>query len=268
MNIRLLGTGAADGIPGLYTQDPVSKFARECGGKEIRTRCAALVDGVLKIDLPPDTLCQLQRDRLDARDWTAMLFTHSHEDHFAVGEIQYALYPFTELLYLPYPIYGNANICAGVKERYPHWPIETIETRSFEGFNHGPYRITPVKARHKEDEDCHNLLIQKGHKTLLYATDTGVWTHDTFEFLHRYKIDLLVIECTDGLRKGTYLGHLDIEACVGVVDALRESAVLGPNSRVVTTHHAASGGARHCDLEKALSKHGIEPGYDGMLIKF
>lgn len=268
MNIRLLGTGAADGIPGFYTHDPVSRYARECGGKDIRTRCAALVDGILKIDLPPDTLCQLQRDRLDARDWSALIFTHSHEDHFAVGEIQYALFPFTECQYLPYTIYGNDVICRKVQERYPAWPIELIETRSFNTYRHGDYLITPVKARHIEDEDCHNLLIQRGGKTLLYATDTGIWHHETFEFLTRFKVDLLVIECTDGLRKGTYLGHLDIEACVGVVDALRETGVLSDKSRVVTTHHAASGGARHCDLEKHLGKHGIDPGYDGMVIKF
>jgi phosphoribosyl 1,2-cyclic phosphate phosphodiesterase len=268
MNIRLLGTGAADGIPGFFRNDPVSKHARECGGRDVRTRCAALVDGVLKIDLPPDTFSQLQRDRLDPRDWSALLFTHSHEDHFAVGEIQYALYPFTEMDHMPYTIYGNETICRKIEERYPNWPIELVQTRSFESYQHGSYTITPVKARHIEEEDCHNLIIERGGKSILYATDTGVWTHDTFEFLSRYHLDVLVIECTDGLRKGNYLGHLDIDACVGVVDALREAKVLGSDSRVVTTHHAASGGARHCDLEKALLKHGIEPGYDGMVIKF
>ena len=78
----LLGTGAADGIPGFYAKDRVSQYARTEGGKDVRTRSAALVDGALKIDLPPDTLVHLHQNRLDARDWSALLFTHSHEDHY------------------------------------------------------------------------------------------------------------------------------------------------------------------------------------------
>ena len=267
MEIRLLGTGAADGIPRFYGDDEVSKFARDHGGKDIRTRCAAIIDGQLKIDLPPDTLCQMQRDRLDVREWTGLLFTHSHEDHFAVGEIQYALYPFTDKMYLPYSIYGNSVVCQAIHDRYPAWPMEVRETNSFQMFKHGPYTITPVAARHIEDEDCHNFLIERDGKRLLYATDTGIWEHRTFEFLADYRLDLLIIECTDGLRKGTYKGHLDIEACIGVVAALREAGVLRAESKVVTTHHAASGGARHCDLERALRKHNIEPGFDGMVVK-
>ena len=101
MNIRLLGTGAADGIPGFFGNDMVSRYARENGGKDVRTRSAALIDGVLKIDFPPDTLTQVQRDLLDALDWTGLVFTHSDDDHFAVDELQYALFPFTDLDHLP-----------------------------------------------------------------------------------------------------------------------------------------------------------------------
>jgi len=44
MKIRLLGTGGADGIPAYCANNPVSDFAREHGGREIRTRAAARVD--------------------------------------------------------------------------------------------------------------------------------------------------------------------------------------------------------------------------------
>src|SRR5579862_3057299 len=141
MNIRLMGTGAADGIPGLYADDRVSRFARANGGKEIRTRSAALVDGALKIDFPPDTFSQLQRDCLNARDWTALLFTHSHEDHFAVGEIQYTLYPFTELEQAPFTIYGNSTIGETLDDRYPDWPIDYVKMKSFCSYQHGSYNI-------------------------------------------------------------------------------------------------------------------------------
>jgi phosphoribosyl 1,2-cyclic phosphate phosphodiesterase len=268
MEVRLLGTGAADGIPAFFADDPVSRFARRYGGRDVRTRSGALVDGHLKIDFPPDTLHQLQRDRLNPNDWTGLIFTHGHDDHFARRELQYALFPFTDHLVMPYVIYGNDNIVRQLADAYPDWPLEVHQTFSFRPFHHVGYTITPIRARHKEDEDSQNLIIQRNGQTFLYATDTGVWPHETFEFLSQFTIDLLVIECTDGIRKSDYLGHLDIEACVGVVQALRESGVLHESSRVVTTHHAARGGARHADLERHLMPYDIEPGYDGMVIRF
>src|SRR3954467_14394138 len=96
MKIRLLGTGGADGIPALCGKSQVSDYAREHGGKDVRTRAAALVDGELKIDFGPETLPQIRREGLDATAWTAALFTHSDEDHLAVSEFQYFLYPFCD----------------------------------------------------------------------------------------------------------------------------------------------------------------------------
>ena len=267
MNIRLLGTGAADGIPGFFGNDMVSRYARENGGKDVRTRTAAIVDDVLKIDLPPDTLAQLQRDGLDALDWTAAVFTHSDDDHIAVDEFQYALIPFTELDHLPYTIFANQCVCCEIRARYPDWPIELTETRSFEAFDHGSYKITPIKATHIDDEDCHNLIIQSEGKTLLYATDTGIWPESTFNFLGSFNLDALVIECTDGFVESTYKGHLNIEGVIYQVERLRNAGVLRADSRVVTTHHGRHGNARHCDLEHALGPYRIEPGYDGMLIE-
>jgi phosphoribosyl 1,2-cyclic phosphate phosphodiesterase len=268
MNIRLLGTGAADGIPGLFSDNQVSRYARENGGKDFRTRSAALVDGVLKIDLGPDTFCQLQRECLSARDWSGLVFTHSHEDHLAVSEIQYALYPFVEQDHLPFTIFGNATVLGLLRERYPHWPLDMVETRSFLTYTHGPYRITPVAATHTIGEDCHNLLIERRGKTILYATDTGVWPEETVSFLKHYRVNALIIECTDGFIPTTYHGHMDLETCVDTVNMLRKQGTLVEGARVVTTHHAHTGGARHCDLERVLCKHNMEPGYDGMFIEF
>ena len=267
MKIRLLGTGAADGIPGFFGNDAVSRYARANGGKDIRTRTAALVDDVLKIDLPPDTLDQLQRDSLDAMDWTALIFTHSDDDHIAVNELQYALIPFTDLDHLPYTIYSNRQVGDEIRARYPDWPIEIEETHSFESFSHGPYKITPIRANHIIGEDCHNLIIEKDGKSILYATDTGIWPPETFEFLKDYHLDLLVIECTDGFNESVYHGHLNIRSMAKVVETLRVNGVLGPESRVITTHHARGGDARHGDLELALAPYNIEPGFDGMVIE-
>ncbi|MBX3118945.1 MAG: hypothetical protein KF784_07745 [Fimbriimonadaceae bacterium] len=263
MKIRLLGTGAADGIPGMFSKDRVSNYAREHGGKDIRTRSAAIVDGCLKIDLPPETLMQLQRDGTSALDWCALLLTHNHADHFALEEIQYALYPFTDLDQLPFTIYANETMCEAIEYEYPEWPMDVMRLRSFEPVSFCAYRVTPIHAYHDLEQDSHNFIIESEGKSLLYATDTGMWREETWEFLKGQKLDGLVLECTEGFVPTEYWGHLDIKDCIEVVNRLREMGTLAEKGPVYTTHHSHNGNGTHAELEEALNPHGISPGWDG-----
>ena len=267
MVIRLLGTGAADGIPGFFSNDPVSRYAREQGGKDVRSRTAAIVDNVLKLDLPPDSYMQAQKYRLDPTEWTALFFTHSDDDHFSVAEIQYALFPFSQDQCLPFTVYANSTVCAKIFEHYRDWPLDVVETESFRPLSHGPYEIIPIRAHHIEGEDCHNLILSKDNKTILYGTDTGYWSDETFNFLKGVKLDAMVIECTDGIHRSDYDGHLNVESCIAVVKRLREQESLFEGSQIATTHHAWRGGLRHFELEQALGEHGIRAGFDGMTIE-
>jgi len=267
MKIKLLGTGAADGIPAFHGDCRVCKHAREHGGKDMRSRSAAVIDGSLKVDLPPDTLMQMHQSKSNARDWTGLIFTHSDEDHFAVDQLQYALHPFTDMDHMGFTIYANATIAKQIWERYPAWPLEVAITRSFCPVEHGAFRIIPIRAKHgAQGEDAHNLIFERGGKTFLYATDTGIWPEETWFHLRDFRLDALVIECTNGFVPNDYDGHLDIKQCCDVVERLRKMGTLSSNSRVVTTHHSHHGGATHAELEEALNPYGIEPGFDGMLI--
>ncbi len=264
MTVRLLGTGAAEGIPAFLSDSRVSLYAREHGGKDVRTRCGALVDRSLKIDLPPDTLAQMHRDKLDARDWTCLLFTHSHADHFAIEEIQYGLHPFSGLEHLCFTIYGNPSICEKLYAKYPDWPIDVVAIHSFHTFSHGPFTITPIRATHMVEEDCQNHIIEREGRRLLYGADTGIWDEQTWEFLGSQRLDALVIECTEGTKGQDWWGHLGTDEVVRVVDRLRASGVLPETAPVVTTHHSHNGGATHAELEAALNPHGIRVGFDGI----
>jgi phosphoribosyl 1,2-cyclic phosphate phosphodiesterase len=266
MEILLLGTGAADGIPGYFLDDRVSRHAREHGCKDVRSRCAAIIDGEVKIDLGPDTMMQLRNEDLSARDWSALFFTHSDDDHLSVADLQYALVPFTREFFMPFTIYGNKSVAEIIHERYPDWPIEVVQTESYACYQHGPYRIVTIRATHIPGEDCHNLIIERGGKQILYASDTGWWSEETWAYLKQFQLDALVIECTDGFAGSPYDGHLDVESCIAAVERLRKEGVLRKDSRVVTTHHSSRGDATHAELERALYQHGIEVGYDGMRI--
>jgi len=267
MQVRLLGTGGSDGIPAFYGNDRVSAHARKVRGKEMRTRSAALVDGTLKIDLGPDTLCQLNAYGLEARDWTAAFFTHSDGDHLCLSELQYGLFPFVECEDLEFTIYANETVCGLINERYPKWPIDLVRTYKNQTYLHEGYEITPVEATHTVGEECHNLIFAKDGVSFLYGTDTGVYSEATFEVLAGRQLDALVIECSDGKYKTPYVGHMDLAQCVEVVGRLRSSGALRPGAQVVTTHHTAGGDLTHAELEEILRPYDIVPGFDGMVIE-
>ena len=263
-----MGTGGADGVPALYSDSRVSVYARKHGGKDVRSRASALVDGVIKLDLGPDTWSQVTRDRLDARDWTAMVFTHSDADHFAIEELQYVLYPFNSSEAAGFTIYGNEVVSSRLAERYPDWPFEVVQTKMFCPVQHAEYTITPVMARHMQFEEAHNILISDGSKSLLYGTDTGIWAEPTWTFLSDIKLDCLVLECSEGFVLTPYNGHLDIEEFKQVVERLRKQGTVTDSTRIVTTHHSHNGNATHDELVKELTPHGVEIGYDGLTVEF
>lgn len=267
MRILLQGTGAADGIPALYSDSRLSRLARELGGKEIRSRCAALIDGHLKIDLGPDTWHQVVRDRLDPSEWTAVLFTHSHEDHFTISELQYWLYPFAHTDFSDLMVYGNAAILSAMQQRYPEWPIPAQLIAPKEPFDHLDYRITPIPAYHKLEEASMNFIIERQGKSMLYASDTGYYREETWDFLPPFRLDALVVECTEGKNRTDYYGHMDLKECIAFVTRLREMQVLNPDAIVATTHHSDLGDLSHSDLEDLLAPHGILPGFDGMILE-
>ncbi len=265
MTIKLLGTGAADGVPPLFTANRLGSSSFGPESKDFRTRAAALIDGCLKIDLGPDTLSQNQRFNLDPLEWDAIIYTHSHEDHFTVSELQYALYPFNKNEFPPFTIYCNETVNSIIDCRYPDWPFEVLRTNLFETTQIGDYKMTPVRAKHTPTEECQNLIFQKDGKTIGYMTDTGWWSDETWEYLQSVKFDALVIECTDGLCDSGYDGHLDLLVLIKVVDNLRKQGSLGSETPIFTTHHSHYGGS-HEQLTEAMRPFGISPGYDGLEI--
>lgn len=269
MRIHLLGTGGAEGVPAMFGSSRVSDHARKVGGRDVRTRSSALVDGQLQLDFGPDTWSQLIREGVSASDWCAVVYTHADADHFAIEELQYALYPFTDGEEPGFVVYGNNIVSARVCARYPDWPFEVVTTESFVPFHVSGYKVTPVKAMHgSPDEDTQNLLVESEGKALLYATDTGVWEEPTWEFLSGVRLDALVLECTEGFELTPYNGHLDIEEFAEVLERLRKGGTVHDGTQIVSTHHSHNGKATYDELVEALGKLGAVAGYDGLQVTF
>ena len=267
MHITLLGTSAAEGWPGLFCDCEACHQARALGGKNLRTRSSALIDGTLKLDLPPDTLHQVLRHNLNLRCLSALLFTHAHDDHCSPKELQYLGPHFiTRPLVAPLPIYGSSSVIRLLEnELKPNeLPITLNALVPWQVTRVGGYEVTPILARHDDSQICFNHIIRdEDGTTLLYATDTGWYRYETWEFLTNFVFDGIVIEATKGMEEGGYEGHLAIPDVVRLCQMLRDGGNLRPDAPVVATHFSHWGGLMHHELEATLAPHGITPAYDG-----
>jgi phosphoribosyl 1,2-cyclic phosphate phosphodiesterase len=267
MQLQLLGTGGADGVPSFFGSGELSDYAREHGGKDVRTRSGAVVDRILKIDFGPDTYAQAVAQGLNPSDWKWIVVTHTHYDHFDPGQLQYCLPPFVPDATSAPEVLGNNHVLQALARSCPDagaFALRRIE--SFVPLETGPDTVTPIAAYHQLDEDSVNLIIENARKRMLYATDTGVYQQPTWDFIAGKRFDCVVIEATDGFSSSDYWGHLSCEEVLGMITRMRDLGCVDASTKVLTTHHAASGVATHARLEHFFEPYGITVGYDGLSI--
>ncbi len=87
MELLILGSAAAEGIPALFCRCPLCRRAQALGGRDLRARCGALVNGHILVDLPPDIYHAKLCYGLDLAAVDVLLNTHAHADHFAPAEL-------------------------------------------------------------------------------------------------------------------------------------------------------------------------------------
>jgi len=267
MLIKLLGTASAEGFPGLFCRCDVCLRSREAGGKDLRSRTTAVIDNILKIDLPPDTLHHVLAQGLDLTRIRYLLVTHSHDDHFAMNQLQYMSWMF-----VPKPdnssldIIGPDDIVAAVRgdADLSRLPIRTTAVKPGDTVQLGSWSITALAANHDPGITCLNYLITSNGATHLYATDTGWYEEETWELLKNTHMDGIIVECTKGFSNEGYNGHMSIPQVIRMREILLSSGSIVADTPFVTTHHSHLGGLLHAEREEALNPHGIKVGYDGM----
>lgn len=268
MQIKLTGTGGADGVPSFFANSRVSEYARKHKGKNTRTRASAVVDNILRIDFGPDTFAQCCIHDVNPKDWAAILYTHSHADHYAPKELMYFFPPFVPLEEKRPAVYGNETVITGFEDAFDEAEhLQKHIIKSFETFSVQNYHITPIHAYHKLDEDSLNFIIEN-QSTLLYAVDTGFYEPHTWDFINGRHFDCVVVECTNGFSPAEYWGHLGCEEVIRFVSKLRALNCINNSSLIVTSHHAHDGDATHEELENFFKPHNIHVGYDGLTLNF
>jgi len=191
MKLKYYGTAAAEGVPALYCSCDTCKYSKKTGGKNIRTRSQALVNGRLLIDMPPDTLYHYQFLGLPLDDIRHVLITHNHADHLHTPTINVRSKGFVTHDLPDFHIYGSMPTIdlvfdelrkSGVKDRgvWKLYEIAPYEKKEIDGFE-----VVPYKANHDFRTYPYIYEIFDGEKRMLYGHDTGYFLDETWDILKR-----------------------------------------------------------------------------------
>ena len=276
MKFKYFGTAAAECWPALFCSCDNCERAKKSGGRNIRTRSQAVINGDLLIDLPPDTYFHVINYGLDLTKIKNIIITHDHEDHFYIYDLHRAYPPFAydknKEKIKQINIYGNKSVNKYAAELENHKDILNFqEFSAFEKYNIGKYFITPLKADHDYSQDCFIYLIEDPKSKILYANDTGYFPDETWEFLFNNcadgkKLDFVSLDTTNGMLDGRR-GHMGIEVCGEVKARLIETGAADDKTIFCLHHFSHNGGKIYDELVPIAAESGFLVSYDGMELK-
>ncbi len=274
MQITYYGTSASEAWPALFCSCRACELARKYGGKNIRTRCQALVDTSLLIDFPPDTNYHAQQYHLNLQAVKTLLITHSHHDHFFPQDICMRTSNFAEgtegsKLF----VYGNDTIEKGFREAasihsniddfivfHRLEPFDTIRTE--EG-----YEVTALLADHNQPEKSFLYIIKKDNKQMLYAHDTGIFPECTWDRLEGKRFDFVSLDCT-ALSRDWRRGHMGFAAVDEVRDRMEEMGCIDSKTIIALSHFAHWADFTHDKICEEENPKGYQVAYDGCRYEF
>jgi len=275
MKLKILGSGAAQGIPAPFCTCQVCQTAHEKGGHDIRRRTAYMWDDDIMIDLGPDFFSAQITWNLDYSKLRHVLITHSHADHFYPMNL-YWRPPGVDTRPEPswLTVHGNSTVGQMLNEAFP----ESLEECSLD-FSEvkvgqtieldGQRSATAIRAQHGPEEVCLNYILQSGDHNILIGNDTGWWDGETWQVLEQYYFDAAIVDCTAGTL-GTlnyHAQHMNVETVIEAYARLLKAGAIDEASRVITTHFSHNGDLTHSQLVDKLAPAGVEVGYDGMEIE-
>lgn len=266
MRLQFLGTGAAEGIPPLFSRNDETERIRREGGPDLRTRSSFRIGEEYQIDFGPDAFFQSVRCNCDFYDLRHLIITHMHADHIQLeavvaknmpydtnGEpiILYGSVPGMEWLEKAVAVLTGKADAAALGEKYI---LKALEY--YERYTVGELILHTVRGNHRamsETEYAINPLIElPDGRTLLYAVDTGYYEDASFEYLTGHKLDVLVMETTFGSRtdRGEYpAGHLDAHSFLRMLDRMERAGAVSTATKIYATHINPKHEWNHAELQ-------------------
>lgn len=272
MKIKYLGTAAYEGVPSPFCNCRVCKLSQKLGGRNIRSRSQALINGELLIDFNADTVRHYQQYCFDWEKICGCLITHSHCDHLYTDDMEIAA-PWYTHEHRTIDFYaardGYEKIKAAAEKS--DGGISATLIRAGERFNVGKYSVLPLPANHSADTSPVIYSITHGGKRMLYAHDTGVFTKEAREGLKSEGyFNMLSLDCTGCLGCGGDWrdGHMSLKTNLEMIEFMREANLIDDKTVLVINHFSHNGGQIYEEMLEEAAKHNIIVSYDGMEIEF
>jgi len=277
MKIKYYGTSAAEGIPGLFCDCENCRYAREKGGRNIRTRSQALISDKILIDLPPDTLYHVQHLGLELYKLQHLFITHAHSDHLLATDLLEKQEGHAHVSgIIPITVYGSmqtvdrifSTVHRKVHVNSGRWILQEI--MPFSPVMVDEFTVIPLKAAHAYELGSCIYDISDGTKRMLYGHDTGYFTDETWSYLEMHKpyYNLISLDCTAGISDKCSEHHMNMDICKKVRDKLIMLGCADDKTVFVLHHFSHNCGASYDSLVPIAQKEGFEVSYDGMEIEF
>ena len=259
LQLRFLGTGAADWDPKKASADPA-----------FRRLTAALLDSDLMIDCGPCVYEFLSTfscpDLLkNVRD---LLITHSHGDHFTAESVR----RLCEEADAPVTVHGDPVLATllPVSDKLKFVPVKL-----FEPFQAGRYTVTALPANHGtehfEEQPVHYVITEPAEdKTFFWGCDGGWLQNHTYHALLKQKFDAMIFDLTVGDSLGDFrdFEHNSIPMLEEMVRSLCHTRhILKENGQLYACHMARTLHSDHETLACRLSPMHIIPARDNMTIE-
>lgn len=285
MKIQFLGTAAAEAVPAIFCACDMCRYAREKGGKELRTRSGAMIDDCMKIDFGPDSYHHALHNGLDYSKVHSLFITHTHSDHLQLKELACRQPPYAHAPQNdpPMTVYGNAAVGAKLEpflsDRTLFQQMKPFETICVEGYqvtaleavhciSHDPAAGYPVEhegEQYNRSEETLFYLFEKNGESILYAHDTDEFTPADLAFLAGKKIDIISMDCTNGHLNLDYVGHMGIREDLRMREKLLACGAADEHTVFVANHFSHNGLLPYEEMEKRLP--GFKVSYDSMTVE-
>lgn len=273
MNFKYLGTAAAEGWPSIFCTCESCKKAMR-GGRNIRTRSQAVIDGRLLIDFPADTYLHVLHNGLDLAKISSCLITHNHSDHLYAADLGMRREGFADLPSdRPFTVYATEPAGREVQQMIDLFHLgeqnRVLYRRvtPFVPFLVDRYVVTPLKADHDPQCDPVFYMISDGAKKILYAHDTGYFPDETWDCLKGSGVylDFVSLDCTFGVREFRH-GHMGLAANREVKERLLKMGVANDKTIFCINHFSHNSGKIYDELIPIAKESGFFVSYDGMEI--
>ncbi len=274
MELKFLGSAAAEGFPALWCECETCRQASLKGGKDIRRRTSYLIDSDTIVDFGPDAFFQTISFGIDLLKVERLIFTHPHGDHLSPMELLWRRDGWFSHVTKKIKVFGPRSVLDSVA-RYVQ---ENSGISSLDDINvipcalehgvaaiDGGLEILPLDADHAPGKSPYIYMLSRSGRRLLVANDTGWLPEASWSLLKDAKLDLAIIDSTLGIRSAdSARGHMGVNAVVKFNEELKRIGALKEGAETYANHFSHNGGNLHEDLLRFFAPHGIKVAYDGL----